>query len=558
MPTALVALVVGLVLLIVAASLFWRAAQSRGMDQRTGTSAGESTGERPARGAGDVPAHSGWGGAAATPVTPVTPAAATADSVGDDVSDTASAPTPESPVADEASTSEEPAETPLSAEPAQPADPAVPAASDDTTSPAGPAEPVPTSTEPTEPTEVVPDTPKNAPETTTSHESSGLFAGRRSRRQWAQSHGYEYAKEDRYLPSEWPVSLIGQLGSSETASSARDLVSGFVDGHQFHVAEVHGVTVVAMRRDAFSPVTVHLSTGSDVPSGMRRSELCDRPPFTSYSTDNRALDRMLDARAETALAALGGVASIIGFAGSWVALSLARKSDPPVWDHVLKQLVRLVAASRVLPPRVTSEQLDMSSADQTRPRARRIVAELPEGAYGHLRVVPDTDTADTADYADPADPDDTATPTSQERPRVERSSVPVDFPTRSETQSMGDTSDWSEPGVGDVVEDAPPIPAVGEDPDHSRGSSANGPKVIRTNAQHATIFDEPAADSSEAERAPRQLPPRGRHRAPDARHARDNTGDGETGASDSEDYPVVDAEVVDPDTTDTSNGPEQH
>lgn len=386
--------------------------------------------------------------------------------------------------------------------------------------------------------------------------SGGLFAGRRSRRQWAQSHGYEYAREDRHLAGEWPESLTGPI-CPEGHPVARDLVSGFTGGHQFHLAEVSGVTVVALRRDVFSPVQVHLSDGAAMPAGMRHSELCDRPPFTGYSTDNRALDRMLDSRVDAALHALGSSVSDIAYSGTWVVLKMARRTDPPIWDHVIVQGRTLVAASRVLPPRVTSKELDLVNADPTRPRVRRAAGHTDEPAggedapanRGHLRAVPDAQkgaaspaSADTEDTADTAD---TAADDRQDRPRMERSSTPVEFPSRSEGQSMGESADTPDTGwLGDPGDDtdAAPIPAVGQDPGHSRAATGSGPRVIRGSGESSTIFDDTTedgdAEATEVAQVDVPASPRGRHRAPSARHARRSDGDS--------DYPVVDAEVVNP------------
>lgn len=455
------------------------------------------------------------------------------------------------------------------------------------------AEPIPESTQDTADTT---GTGGTATSTDAAASSNGLFAGRRSRRQWAQSHGYEYAKEDRYLPGEWPDSLMTLISADAVTGSAatvaRDLVSGFTGGHQFHLAEVNGVTVVALRREFFSPVRVHLSDTAGMPAGMRHSELCDRPPYTGYSTDNRALDRMLDSRVEGALHALAGSVSDIAFSSTWVALKMGRRTDPPIWDHVLVQGRALVDASRVLPPRVTSVELDLSGADPTRPRVRAAAAASAATAAeateaqdagsaasgerqapahrGHLRAVPDaarrassaegaegTDTGSATDAVSDVDVEAAGTDGDTGRPRMERSSTPVDFPTRSQGQTMGDTSSFPEyPEDGDAPDgaapDPDPIPAVGEDPDHSRTASGGGPRVIRTAEQRSTIFGEDPADSDTGATGATtsaevdilgtaEQSSRGRHRAPSARHARHI---GESG-----EYPEVDAEVVDPEDT---------
>lgn len=507
---AVVALVAGLVLLLVAAGLFWRAARPSGDQAGRHVQQQDAATPDPSVPAASTPSSAeGWGRPAAN----------------DESAPPQDEPETDAPAAQE-STADEPAPEPVPA-----------SVSDDSASDSAVSADIPATAESTEPDGAEePAAPTDTPES--EHVTGGLFAGRRARRQWAQSHGYEYAKEDRYLPGEWPDSLISLI-TGDKAPVARDLVSGFISGHQFHIAEVDGKTVVALRREVGSPVRVHLSVSAGLPAGMRHSELCDRPPFTGYSTDNRALDRMLDSRAESVLKALGSVVSDVALTGTWVAVAMARRTDPPVWDHVLTQVGTLISASRVLPPRVTTVELDLGAADPTRPRVRHgspgepeeasreeSADETPSAQRGHLRAVPD---AATKPQDDPAEPDEPAAEEPSGRPHVERSSTPVDFPTRSEGQTMGDTTGWSEQGLGDSGEDADPIPAVGEDPDHTRNAGDGGPRVIRDATKSSTIFGDEASG-----------PSRGKHRAPDARHA---SSDGEA-----DDYEVVDPEVMDPDS----------
>ncbi|AHW65314.1 Putative secreted protein [Corynebacterium glyciniphilum AJ 3170] len=546
MSVAVVALLLGLALLVSAAGLFWRASKQPSARQSRQVPASAEVEDDPTSGG-------------LTDQRAVPPAG--------QLTESAPAPEPESqqeprPAPDSVSDPEPAPELEnVVTEADVPADPAPGAA------PVG--EPIPASRQDVASgVDEADDTASPASETS----SNGLFAGRRARRQWAQSHGYEYAKEDRYLPGEWPDSLMTLIRADAAAGSAttvaRDLVSGFTGGHQFHLAEVNGITVVALRREVFSPVQVHLSDGAAMPAGMRHSELCDRPPYTGYSSDNRALDRMLDSRVDASLHALAGSVSDIAFSTTWVAMKMARRTDPPIWDHVIVQGRALVAASRVLPPRVTSQELDMTNADPTRPRVRGTVeaAVVEEHAgeaqeqesqdeapaqRGHLRAVPDTappeSTPDEADGVDETSaenhPDGDV---GVDRPRMERSTTPVDFPTRSESQTMGDISGFPDEEDEEAV-DADPIPAVGEDPEHSRTASGGGPRVIRAADQRSTIFgdDEDSAGTTSAEvdiiggaAGPASG---GRHRAPSARHARHAGESGEQA-----DYPEVDAEVVDP------------
>lgn len=397
--------------------------------------------------------------------------------------------------------------------------------------------------------------------------STGSFSGRRGRRHWAAAHGFEYTREDPFLTAEWPVSLIRGISPSDAGPAARDLVSGFVDGHQLHIADVAGSTLFALRRGAYSPVDVHATTVAAMPAGMRHDADLDRAPFTVYTTDPRATGRMTDSRVEAALAGLSGSVSDIAFSGAWVVARCPRKTDADAWDALLPHLVALGTASRVLPPLVTSATLDIAVADPTRPRpasgarirpatggAHAAAEDAGAGAAsgrstrpGHLRAVPDA--PEPAEQETPAGQEDTASTgsaatssTTAGHPTVERSADPVEFPTRSQGRVLGDADldgAWPE----DVAEDGlTNIPALGEEPSPHPGPGPGDPRIMRTGGS-ATIFaDGPGMGAGIGDPEPRKSrrkPLRGRHRGPDARHAGadDHAGD---------DYDVVDPEVVDP------------
>lgn len=385
--------------------------------------------------------------------------------------------------------------------------------------------------------------------------SSG-FTGRRGRRHWATAHGFEYTREDAFLTAEWPVSLIREISATDQGPAARDLVSGFLDGHQVHIADVAGSTLLALRRGAYSPVDVHVTTAAAMPAGMRHDADLDRMPFTVYASDTRAVGRMLDSRVDEALAALSGTVSDVAFSGAWVVARCARRTDADRWDALLPHLAALGSAARVLPPLVTTATLDISVADPTRPRPASGVlipvdpsaADAADAADdadgdtatarpGHLRAVPDAPAAPEpepeTETGDAVEAEETGEPA---HPKVERPSDPVEFPTRSRGQVYGEADldgSWPE----DVTEDGlTSIPALGEEPT-ADVSDDDGPRIVRAGTS-ATIFSDSTGTVS-----------RGRHRGPDARHA----GADRDSADSTDDYDVVDPEVVDPDVTDPDN-----
>ena len=423
--------------------------------------------------------------------------------------------------------------------------------------------------------------------------SGGLSFGgaRRKRRAWASEHGFEYAKEDKSLAAAWPRSVVGAGHDSEGAPVARDVVSGFTEGHLTHFADVGGHTLVAMRRVEFSPVSVHYSTELPMPEGMRRIEPLDQPPFVAYTSDVRALDRMLDARVEDGLQALSQVSSEVVWEADWLILRISRKLDVSVWDKILPHVRSLADAAMVLPPESLSIPLEMDLADQTRPmpggalvietRTKAVGAGVDkeenlddEMAGGHLRAVPDVEpvgdvvAGEAAEYAAVED----------ERPDITRPAEPVVFPSRSTGRSEGAPERFEDFHVADP-DDADPdghLPKLGEDPEHIQPSTARRAHVIRSDEEHeATIFDEYSADDAAYEepvtpyvdsvqpaegveyaeeeealshisrlrRDHRRRSGGGRHRAPDARHARPEPIE----AVETEDIETVDGEIVDED-----------
>lgn len=325
----------------------------------------------------------------------------------------------------------------------------------------------------------------------------GFASVRKRRKTWAQAHGFEYLREDKRLAGSWPWFLVG--GDEESIPPATDVVSGFSEGHSTHIADVNGKTLLAMRRDAYSPVEVQFTEGEAMPEGMRRSEPLDQPPYVAYTTDVRALDRMLDLRVEDALASLSQVASDVVWSGDWVLLRISRKLDTSVWDEILPHVRSLVDAAMVLPPEHVNIPLEMDHADQTRAmpggalsidvHANLVAAGAAEEATadgagegegavrGHLRAMPDvgassrasstaeagaegasagdadaqdpggkgtTEAAETSAYSDTVGPDDTAH-LDEDRPEITRPAEPVVFPSRSDNH-LGRSSHDDRPG----------------------------------------------------------------------------------------------------------------
>ncbi|HIW96765.1 MAG TPA: hypothetical protein H9867_09865 [Candidatus Corynebacterium gallistercoris] len=431
---------------------------------------------------------------------------------------------------------------------------------------ATPPPPQPATPEPGEDTESVAEPVEEEAGHPATPERAGVSGGfgcpRRRRKQWASDHGFEYQREDRELAAAWPVTVLPE---DPERAVVRDVVSGFVSGRQVHIGDVGEKTLLAMRRAGSSPVRVNYSALGAVPQGMRRTELLDQPPFYSSATDIRALDRMLDSRVEDALAALSHVAEDVAFQDNWVVVAMSRRLELSVWDAVIPQVKLLADAAMVLPPEQLSVPLELAKADATRPcpgsellvpvtvgGGATVEAAEAAGAAGaeaqasHIRAVPRIEVMPTAEPEE-ADaeaeseavedelPAHAAVPT-VERPDITRPAQPVDFPGRvnarfEEPEEQG----WPQ-GVHFGVEGE--IPSLGEDPRHVSGSgAANRPQVIRAEIDdEATIFED--GDEGLSSIAQRRRGGRGRHRAPEARHARPEP-------IEAVEYDIVEGEIVD-------------
>lgn len=417
----------------------------------------------------------------------------------------------------------------------------------------------------------------------------GLFASiRRRRRQWAAANGAEFTREDLELPQEWPIAALHSVSVSPIRALAKDVVSGFWEGHEYHVADLGEGTLMAMRRAAASPVTVHYSREQGVTEGLRRSELLDQPPYAAYTSDVRALDRMLDVRVEDSLAALSQVASDVIWGGDWVILSISRKLDFSIWLQILPELLSLAHAAMVLPPRTMSVVLELENADQTRALPGTAVSLSPAGAEsadrqqgegtlqekvgpergeesaspagekksrpGYLRPVGQTPAASVAE----GEPEGVVAPPISEsiasevyagqesdessfsdRPHIERPVNPVEFPSRFDREREANPADDFD---GSVLEmDSENIPLIGEDPDHISASVGQRPQVIRADIERApTIFSDELSATAAERRGQRRRS--GRHRAPDARHALPSPIEPVEA-----EIELVEAEIVDPD-----------
>ena len=300
------------------------------------------------------------------------------------------------------------------------------------------------------------------------------MAARRARRAWALGRNADFRKIDAEVASWW---------DRVPAGDARDVVSGFAHGREMHLCDVGGVTLLALRRAIPSDEILEFSRDgrTDLP------EVGVEDGITVSATDPEIIHRIFDERAHRALRDLPDVIDAAWAEGEWVIGAFADGSDPDDWDDALAPLAAFADIARRLPPSPGSiGELDAGHRDPTRPAA----GDGEVAAPGHLRPLASGSPVATAPaaataVAEPADEAPTWRPPTAPL-------VPVDMPTRSVGKRMGDGE------FRDIGESASGLPALGEDPEHSRATVTGG-RIIRPDTGPAGIFGDgaPATDTDE-------------------------------------------------------------
>lgn len=301
------------------------------------------------------------------------------------------------------------------------------------------------------------------------------MAARRARRAWALGRNADFHKIDAEVASWW---------DRVPAGDARDVVSGFAHGREMHLCDVGGVTLLALRRAIPSDEILEFSRDgrTDLP------EVGVEDGITVSATDPEIIHRIFDERAHRALRDLPDVIDAAWAEGEWVIGAFADGSGPDDWDDALAPLAAFADIARRLPPSPGSiGELDAGHRDPTRPAA----GDGEVAAPGHLRPLASGSPVATAPaaataVAEPADEAPTWRPPTAPP-------VPVDMPTRSVGKRMGDGE------FRDIGESASGLPALGEDPEHSRATVTGG-RIIRPDTGPAGIFGDgaPEPDTTEA------------------------------------------------------------
>ena len=362
---------------------------------------------------------------------------------------------------------------------------------------------------------------------------------RHLRKAWAQERNSVYNRVDHELPSYWQRTPDGD---------AKAVVSGFAFGREMHLADVGGITTIAIRRSVSSDEVFELrrSGGTTLPHVATEAGL------VVAATDPELIHRIFDDRATRMLADVHPAITRMWSENSWSLAQLIDNSVPEDWDGALASLSDFSDIARRLPPaegetvapdtnqwdptrlQLTEQSVDSGSLisdgtgrghlhavpDQRRNGSANHESQNHSSQNGHAQshsaqnskgeepldveeiVYADSPSSSSAATAD-ATTDDSQWPSqSNAQPTVVQAidgsswrptrDIPLDptaLPSRSTARKMGANVGESE----DIGDSGQQIPALGEDPEHSRMRSSQG-RVVRSIVKPASIFTDAAPD----------------------------------------------------------------
>ncbi|WP_288818900.1 hypothetical protein [uncultured Corynebacterium sp.] len=362
---------------------------------------------------------------------------------------------------------------------------------------------------------------------------------RHLRKVWAQERNSVYNRVDHELPSYWQRTPDGD---------AKAVVSGFAFGREMHLADVGGITTIAIRRSVSSDEVFELrrSGGTTLPHVATEAGL------VVAATDPELIHRIFDDRATRMLADVHPAITRMWSENSWSLAQLIDNSVPEDWDGALASLSDFSDIARRLPPaqgetvapdtnqwdptrlQLTEQSVDSGSLisdgtgrghlqavpDQRRNGSATHESQDHTAQNGHAQshsaqnskgeepldveeiVYADSPSSSSAATVDATTDDSQRSSQSNAQPTVVQAidgsswrptrDIPLDptaLPSRSTARKMGANVGESE----DFGDSGQQIPALGEDPEHSRMRSSRG-RVVRSNVKPASIFTDAAPD----------------------------------------------------------------
>ncbi|MDO4911465.1 MAG: hypothetical protein Q3972_06950 [Corynebacterium sp.] len=313
----------------------------------------------------------------------------------------------------------------------------------------------------------------------TSHRSPSMALlnlpgmGKRRRKAWAESYGFEYLKEDRDLMDEW------LFGPAASGAPIVNVVQGSAEDYEMILADVNNTTVMAMRRETPSGEVLRLTRAGLVADSESFNENfgvelmnvgaipAEAPTFEIATTDSMAARVIMpgDSRLVDVVEELPQAVSMVWAEGPWVLATFSEKSTIEDWENTWLPLARFADVAHVLPPRA----------------ARRVEKPLETRPMPVPMTVPEAEEELSTFESDTS------------RPQVMRPAYPVEFPTRAQSLNLGGETLLDSDLGGDVVD------SIADDLAASRAGDNDGRRIVRTQPDDSPIFqdsephDEPPA-----------------------------------------------------------------
>ncbi|OFT53631.1 hypothetical protein HMPREF3155_00190 [Corynebacterium sp. HMSC06D04] len=244
---------------------------------------------------------------------------------------------------------------------------------------------------------------------------------RRERKAWGEHHQFEYTKQDDYLADEW------MRGAAALGAAPKDIVAGFVHGHEMLLMDLGGINVMAMRTGAASDIVVDFRRIGLAEEHFSEDliKVDDVEGFEMFATDAGVGKRLIDERLEVALEQMPEEVTAAWMESEWVLAQTTKHARGAQWDAMLAPLAKLADCARVLPPRSAAMQvLRMAELDPSRE-----IPEPPQPEPTGPTLVPDREEI--------------------QRPHIQRPEEPVELPSRTRSESLGEV-DHSALGADEV------------------------------------------------------------------------------------------------------------
>ncbi|MCK6161302.1 hypothetical protein KZX36_08695 [Corynebacterium simulans] len=244
---------------------------------------------------------------------------------------------------------------------------------------------------------------------------------RRERKAWGERHQFEYTKQDDYLADEW------MRGAAALGAAPKDIVAGFVHGHEMLLMDLGGINVMAMRTGAASDIVVDFRRIGLAEEHFSEDliKVDDVEGFEMFATDAGVGKRLIDERLEVALEQMPEEVTAAWMESEWVLAQTTKHARGAQWDAMLAPLAKLADCARVLPPRSAAMQvLRMAELDPSRE-----IPEPPQPEPTGPTLVPDREEI--------------------QRPHIQRPEEPVELPSRTRSESLGEV-DHSALGADEV------------------------------------------------------------------------------------------------------------